>query len=132
MVNIENELYTEVATALRTSYPSISIYGDETRVPSSFPCVSFYEADNYTFMGGYDSAGEKFATVMYEVNVYSNSLNGKKTEAKDIMSIVDGVMMKRGFTRMMKNSIVMDDATIYRLVCRYTANVSNNETIYRR
>ena len=32
----------------------------------------------------------------------------------------------------MKNPVSMDDATIYRMVTRYTAIVSTNQTIYRR
>ena len=132
MIDIENELYTKVATALRSHYANISIFGEDARVPSSFPCVSFVEADNYTNIASVDSAGEQYANVMYEVNVYSNNQSGKKTECKAILGIIDSIMLHYGFTRSMKNPITMDDATICRISARYTGVVSSTQKIYRR
>ena len=68
---------------------------------------------------------------MYEVNVYSNKTTGKKTEAKKILSKIDDTMILLGFTRMNKFPVIMDDATIYRVVARYRGVVSQNHTIYR-
>ena len=69
---------------------------------------------------------------MYEVNVYSNKTSGKKSECKEIIAVIDDILLGLGFTRTMKNPVSMDDATIYRMVTRYTAIVSTNQTIYRR
>ena len=137
MIDIENELYTKIATALRSQFPNISMFGEDARVPSSFPCVSFVEADNYSHEPSEDSSGnENYVNVMYEVNVYSNNLNGKKTECKTILAIIDNIMMGLGFARTMKNPVTMDDATIHRIMARYIATVSASNSasnkIYRR
>lgn len=69
---------------------------------------------------------------MYEVNVYSNKTSGKKAECRAIAAVIDDILLGLGFTRTMKNPVSMDDATIYRMVTRYTAVVSIDQTIYRR
>ena len=128
MIDVENEIFTKVATELRTQFPKVNVYSEDVRSPSSFPCVSIVEADNYTVSG----SNENHANLMYEVNVYSNKTSGKKTECKEIIAIIDDILLGLGFTRTMKNPVSMDDATIYRMVTRYTAIVSTNQTIYRR
>lgn len=133
MIDIENEIFTKIAAELRSRFTGVSVYGEDVRTPSSFPCVSIVEADNYTASYTQDSgSNENHANLMYEVNVYSNKTSGKKSECKDILAVMDGMFLGLGFTRSMKNPVVMDDATIYRLVARYKALVSTNQTIYRR
>lgn len=133
MIDIENEIFTKIATELRSRFSGINVYGEDVRTPSSFPCVSIVEADNYTVKQTQDSgSNENHAYLMYEVNVYSNKTNGKKTECKEILTATDDILLGLGFTRTMKNPVSMDDATIYRMIARYTAIVSQNQTIYRR
>lgn len=133
MIDVENEIFTKVATELRTRFPKVNVYGEDVRSPSSFPCVSIVEADNYTVKRTQDSgSNENHANLLYEVNVYSNKTSGKKTECKEIIAVIDNILLGLGFTRTMKNPVSMDDATIYRMVTRYTAIVSTNQTIYRR
>lgn len=133
MIDIENEVFTKIASELRSQFTGINVYGEDVRSPSQFPCVSIVEADNYTVKSTQDSgSNENHANLMYEVNVYSNKTSGKKTECKEILSVIDDILLGLGFTRTMKNSVSMDDATIYRMVTRYTAIVSTNQTIYRR
>lgn len=133
MIDIENEVFTKIASELRSRFTGINVYGEDVRSPSQFPCVSVVEADNYTVKSTQDSgSNENHANLMYEVNVYSNKTSGKKTECKEILSVIDDILLGLGFTRTMKNPVSMDDATIYRMVARYTAIVSTNQTIYRR
>ena len=133
MIDIENEVFTKIATELRSQFSGINVCGEDVRTPSSFPCASIVEADNYTVKRTQDSgSNENHAQLMYEVNVYSNKTSGKKSECKAILSVIDNIFLGLGFTRSMKNPVSMDDATIYRMVARYTAIVSKNQTIYRR
>lgn len=130
---IENDVFTVVANKLRTELGAENIYvtGEYTPTPPKFPCVFLYEADN--FNAGFDGCNHEVVTgVMYEVEVFSNLKNGKKAEAKNIMSIVDSVLTPLGFTRTMLQQVPnLADATIFRLTARYTAAVIDN-VIYRR
>lgn len=133
MVDVENELFTTVATALRAAYTGISVESITTYSPSKFPCVCIEETDNYSLtITGDTASNDNHAVVVYEVNVYSNKAGGRKSEAKAILNTVDGIMNDLGFTRLARTPINMDDATKYRLFARYRAAISNDKTIYRR
>ena len=134
MINLEPPLYTALATALRSTYSGIFVTGEHIPIPAQFPAVSIVEMDNVTFRPGRTNAQpEPFAEVMYEVNVYSNRKNGSKAEARTIISNIDSMMLGYGFERIMLQPIPnLDDSTIYRMIGRYRAVVSDNLTIYRR
>lgn len=133
MIDVESQIYTPIAEALRAAFPGISVSGDYTLAPSSFPHVSFVEQDNYLSMAHADSGGtEKVATLMYQVDVYSNKGSGRKTEARSIMKVIDDLMYRKNFSRLSLNPVPnMEDTTIYRLTARYRAE-TDGTTLYRR
>lgn len=134
MIDIENEVFNAVATEVRTKYPGIYIVGEYVKTPPKFPCVSLVEMDNQSYQVTEDSgSSENHAVLMYEANVYSNKTTGKKSECKAIAALIDERMLALGFARTMLQPIPnLDDATIYRMVSRYSATVSKNKVIYRR
>lgn len=134
MINVENEIFDRVSTSVRERFPNVNMTGEYVKSPSSFPHISLEEKDNSVFTSTRTSSeNENHAVLMYEVNVYSNRTRGKKTECKELISIVDNEMQKLGFTRTMLQPIPnMDDATIYRMVARYAAIISKDKMIYRR
>ena len=121
MIDAENEFYTVVATELRAAFPGIYVTGEYVRQPSSFPCVSIEEKNNAVWRNTRTGTSlENHATVMYEVNVYSNLINGKKQEARSIMAVADEVFARYNMSRIMTSPVPnLADATIYRLVARF-------------
>lgn len=134
MIDIENEVFTQIATKLREEFNGISVYGEYTKAPAKFPAVSIEEKANTVYQRTQDSGNiENHASLMYEVNVYSNKKSGKKSECKDIFSAIDDEFSAMGFTRILKDTIPnLEDATIYRMIGRYTAIVSKENEIIRR
>lgn len=130
---IESDIFTDVATALRSEFGAENIYitGEYTPTPPQFPCVFLYEMDN--FNAGFDGCNSEIVTgVTYQIEVYSNKLNGKKSEAKHIAETADRRMTALGFTRTSLQQIPnLADASIFRITARYTAAVIDN-IIYRR
>ncbi len=134
MINVENEVFNRVATSVYKTYSDIYMSGEYVKSPPSFPCASVVEMDNSMYESTQTSSeNENHATLMYEVNVYSNKTKGKKTECKEIIALIDKEMALLGFTRIMLNPIPNeDDATIYRMAARYRAVISKENVIYRR
>lgn len=134
MIDVENEIFDAVAEKLRESYPGIYVVGEYVKTPPSFPCVSLVEMDNQMYQQTEDSgSSENHVSVMYEVNVYSNKQFGKKKECKEIASLIDEQMLRFGFARTMLQPIPnLNDATIYRMLGRYTAVISKDKVFYRR
>lgn len=131
MIDCENEVYTRVATVLREKFPGIDIAGDYVKAPSSFPHVSITQSDNAVISERMTGSAE-MAQVMFEVNVYSNKAEGKKTECKTIMNVIDKTLFAMNFKRMAMTPVPnMEDATIYRLVARYRV-ATDGKHFYRR
>ena len=134
IIDLEAEIFSEVAKKVRTKFPNIYVTGEYVKSPSSFPCVSLVEVDNATFRKSQTTEGqENHAAVMYELNVYSNKTKGKKAECKEIAAFIDDLMMGLNFTRTMLEPVPnQDGATIYRMLGRYRAVVSRDKVVYRR
>lgn len=132
MIDVENLVIDTITKAIHseTGYSDTLVVSDYTDSPSSFPCVSIIEADNYTLRRTQDDdLKEHHTNVMYEVNVYSNKANKSKTEAKKLMNIVDNAFQNIKFTRTFKQAIPNKDKTIYRIAARYTAIIGEAQTI---
>ena len=133
MINAEIDIYNLIATRLYSEFPGISVSSELVLEPSKFPSVSIEEADNFTLRSSQDSSNnENHATLMYEVNAFSNKPNGRKIECVSIFSTLDEEFLKMGFTRTMKRPFSMNTSTSYRLIGRYTANISKDKVVYRR
>lgn len=127
MIDVENVIFTRLATAIRSAFSGISVYGEYIETPASFPCVTVVEADNRVLERTRDLSGvEHYAQVMYEINVYTNDANGKKAKAKAISNVIDDVMSGLLFTRTFRGQTPNIDRTIYRITLRYSAVVSEN------
>ena len=123
MINIEAEVFSPIATAITTAYPTAFVTSEYVRNPSQFPHVSIVETDNYMTPNRLDTADyEKYSTLTYEINVYSNKTSGKKSECRSIREMIDRMMYDANFVRLSMTPVPnLEDATIYRLVARYRA-----------
>lgn len=131
MIDCENEVYTRIARVLREKFPGINITGEYVKAPSSFPHVSITQSDNSAVSEKMTGSAE-MAQVMFEINVYSNRTDGKKTECKTIAKVIDEVFFGMNFKRLAFTPVPnLEDATIYRIVARYRA-MTDGQYFYRR
>lgn len=133
MIDVERMIFTPIAEALRKKFKGIDVSGAYVKSPPKFPHASIVEQDNYTTTAHQDSSEtEGFATIMYEVNVYSNKTDKSKSECRSILSEIDKMLCAMNFTRISMTPVPnMDNASIYRLVARYRAETDGN-TLFRR
>lgn len=132
MIDVETIIFNQIAGALRSSYDGIWVSGEVTDLPASFPAVTIVEQDNSVVGRMRTTNIENAAALMYEVNVYSNTIGYKKAEAKAIMAAVDAEFARLGFSRTMCNPISnLQDAKIYRMIARYQADVDKDFWVYQ-
>ena len=126
MIDIENEVYTQVRSVLPTGTSITSVYVYE---PASFPHVYMYELKNNNVHQ--DNGDEKFASIGYSIEVDTVG-DTRKTDAKTIMKLIDTKMLSLGFTR---NSATpapnQQNLNVYRYIATYDA-VTDGTNIYRR
>ena len=132
MIDIESIVFSTVASALREKYDGIFVSGEFTDLPAKFPAVTIVESDNSIVQRMRTTNIENAVTVMYEVGIYSNTVGYKKSEAKDILEVVDNEFAEMGFARILCNPVAnLSDATIYRIVARYQASIDKDLWVYR-
>ena len=133
MIQIDDEILTELSDAVRAIFPDIFITSTLVPAPSSFPCLSFVEQNNATLRRTQtQDVRENHATIMYQIDVFSNKKSGKRGECKKIFEVADIAMQDLGFTRLFLNPVPnLEDASIYRMTGRYQAVVGKDKMIYR-
>lgn len=133
MIDFENCIFSTVSDPVRNKYTKATIATEDfVEKPATFPAISIVEIDNYVNGNTSDSGSiEKHARVTYEVNVYSNLKNKKRSQCKEIISMIDDEFIKLGFERMSKQPISMGNTELYRMVARYQAVISKDGVIYR-
>ena len=131
MIDIENDVFSYVANAIRAEHLDAYVVGEFVDVPARFPAVTIVEADNRVYEQMRTLNIENAVRVMYECNVYTNKASGKKTQAKEIATTMDEAFTSIGFTRTFREQVPnLNSATIYRIVCRYEAIIGSNFMIY--
>lgn len=133
MIDLENIVFSEVATALRERYgENFFVAGEYVEAPASFPAVTLTESDNRVLESMRTTEIENAVSVMYEMHVWSNKTVGKKAEAKAIADVADNVLKNMGFTRTFRSQVPnLNNASIFQLICRYEAVIDKDHWIYQ-
>lgn len=134
MTDYFNEIFTLVATEVRSKHEGTQVMGENTRTPSEFPCLTLDETRNVA-MDEYEDSSlvEKFTGVTYKMQVFSNKTVGKKAECRAIFDTADSVMRRLGLRR--KTFTTTPDiynSTIYQITVTYEGVISSDGVIYRK
>ena len=131
MIEIEAKVYSPIATALKDAYSGIYVTSEPAPTPAKPLAVSIVQMDSFSSPRKQDNTlTERFATVMFQVDVYSNLQTGKKSKCKEVMGVIDKIMFDMNFMRLSLNPIPMEDSGYYRLTARYRAE-TDGQTLYR-
>lgn len=134
MIDFENQIFTLIATSLREKYgQGIYITGEPvSTVQKVFPAVSIIERSNTIYQRTRSTdIIENHATLMYEIDVYSNLTKGKKQQAKEITAIINDILIKHNFTRTFCEPLEnLSNNKIYRIKSRFNAVIDIDGTFY--
>ena len=128
MIDKENEVYTAIRTAILEKFPKADVSSMYIRSPAGFPHISVVQTDSYEPKALVDSSlEEKYTTLAFQIDVYSDNETQKKTECKKIMQIVDETLRAKNFRREAMTAVpnIADD-TIYRLTAKYIVTASSD------
>jgi hypothetical protein len=135
MIDIENALFDKLANLLETEFSELAdnVYSEIPNEISSFPLVVITEVSNLNYIRGQDNNEfENYATIAYDVNIYSNKISGAKLECKAILNKLDIMFLNYNFRRINYIPFKNNDDNVYRLTARYQAVVSNDYRLYSR
>lgn len=130
MIDVETKIYSPIATALKAEYQDIFVTSEPVATPGKSLVVGIVQQDNYMSIDKMDNSGrERFATIMFQVDVYSNLQSGKKSKCKEVMNFVDQMLFALNFTRLSLTPIPSPDTGYYRYTARYRAE-TDGENMY--
>jgi len=134
VIDVINEIFNTVATAVRAAHKGTKVTGEYTRSPSDFPCVTLDEAENITVASLIDSSHEEhFSGLQYRLQVFSNKQSGKRAEARAIFATADAELRKLGLRRTTYTSTPeIYDSTIYSITATYEGTISRSGYMYKR
>ena len=134
MIDVLNEIFNTVATAVRTAHYDVTVTGEYTRKPSKFPTVTLDEIENVSVDRLEDSSDiETYSGLNYRLQVFSNKQSGKKAEARAIFLTADAEMRRLGFRRITYTTTPeIYESTIYSITATYEAVVDHNGVVYKR
>lgn len=134
MLDFTNEIFTAVASDIRSSHSGTTVIGENVRKPSSFPAVTLDEIENVTVDELVDSSDEeKYSGLRYRLQTFSNKQSGKKAEARAIFSTADAAMRRLGFRRKTYTTTPeIYDSTLYSISATYEAIVGADGVVYKR
>ena len=131
MIDKSSEIFNAVATDLRSLYPGIKVVGEYVATPTVFPTVTLDEIQNIPVH--LDSASEnKFAEVVYRVQVFSNSQEGKRAQARSIYGALDAKMQALGLLAVSYSTTpAIYNSEIYSITATYRGVIDRDGVIYR-
>ena len=134
MIDVEIDVFNEVAEAILAEYPDAYVCGEYVVSPPQFPAVSVIQTLSVEDKSRVDSSGEENANALtYDVNVYSNSESDSKKECKSILQVADKALRARNFRRTTAMPIDnAQDPSIYRMTARYVGLVDKHLVHYER
>ena len=134
MIDFMNEIFTAVAVPVREAHPGVSMTGEYTRKPSSFPAVTLDETENVIVDALEDSSNEEtYSGLRYRLQVFSNKTSGKKAEARAIFATADGILRRLGLRRVGYTATPeIYESTIYSITAIYEAIIDVHGVIYKR
>lgn len=132
MIDVETDIINAVKELTSGQLPARTLQNAYVRKPATFPHATLREIDNSPVNSKSTTDNtEEYATLTYELNVYSNTLNGKHSECRRIANILDEALKKLKFRRIsLRPTPNLDDATIERMTGRYEVTVDKNRKLY--
>ena len=134
MFEIQREVFTTVSNAILTVSPSCRITNAFIYAPAEFPAVAIVLSNDGTKTSTRDSSKtDKFRDITVTVDVYSNKVDGKKTEAESLMQTVIDTLYPLNFEMVScKPASNINNASNYRITATFTATVGADGMIYTR
>ena len=129
MIDVENLVFDTVFNGVRTVYPTMSVTKGFIEENAVFPCVVLRETNNVPVQKmNTDDCAENFSQLTYQVEVYSDKAGTARTECRDILKLVDGLMQNMKFRRTHMNEPLNIERSVYRQYARYTVIVGKGVT----
>lgn len=129
MIDVENLVFDTVFNGVRTVHPSMEVTKGYPEENAKFPHIVIRETNNVPVQRmNTDDCAENFSRLTYQVDVYSDKEGTARSECRDLLALVDGIMQGMKFRRIHMNEPLNINRTIFRQYARYSVVVGKGVT----
>ena len=121
MIDIENLVFDTVFNAVRTVHSNMNVTKGFIEENAKFPCIVVREVNNVPLeRTNTDDCAENFSRLTYQIDVYSDKAGTQRSECRDLLNLVDGIMQTMKFKRIHMNEPLNIKRSIFRQYARYS------------
>ena len=138
MIDAETEIYDAVVEYVEDHYPElagkINWFNDYVQTAEVFPAVTLVERENRTHQQAQTNENvEEMAVLDYEANIYTNTMENRKQDARLIALAIDEAFQHLKFRRRMLSQIPnIGEASIFRMQGRWSVRIDKDHGLSRR
>ena len=129
MIDVENLVFDTVFNGVRIVHSDMNISKGFIEENATFPCIVLRETNNVPVdETNTDACAENYSRVTYQVDVYSNKEGTARSECRNLLNLVDGLMQGMKFRRTYVSEPMNIKRSIFRQYARYTVIVRSGIT----
>lgn len=131
--DIESQVFTGATEALKLVDPDVVTLSTPDDIPESLPCVVIDEMSNVVDDSYTETQRlEVRVNLVYQVDIYTNDVNGKKARAKRLRKAISEYFDSIGFYRTFSERILnFTNPDIFRYSLRFSASFDGDTTSRR-
>lgn len=133
--NVENEIFNACTDTLQAFDPEVDTISSQEDIPERIPCVSIFEVSNLPHeRSRVTRHPETHSFIDYQVDIYTNDVNGKKARAQGYRDVIAEFFNRHGFARTVCSPVPnYANPAVYRITMRFSAIINDKkETNNRR
>ena len=129
MIDVENLVMDTVINGVHAVYPEIDVQKGFIEENAVFPCIVLRETNNVPVERmNTDDCAENYSRLTYQVDIYSDKAGTQRSECRELLKLVDGLMQGMKFRRTHMNEPLNIKRSIFRQYARYTVIVGKGVT----
>ena len=129
MIDVESLVIDTVINGVHAVYPNLDVQKGFIEESATFPCIVIRETNNVPVQSmNTDDCAENFTRLTYQVDVYSDKAGTQRSECRELLKLVDGIMQGMKFRRTHMNEPLNIKRSIFRQYARYTVIVGKGVT----
>ena len=129
MIDIENLVFDTVYNGVTAIYPNMQITKGFIEETAKYPCIVVRETNNVPVQSmNTDDCAENYTRLTYQIDIYSDKAGTQRSECRELLKLVDGIMQGMKFRRTHMNEPLNIKRSIFRQYARYSVIVGKGVT----
>jgi len=129
VIDVESLVFDTVFNGVTSVYPDMNISKGFIEESATYPCIVVRETGNLPVQSmNTDDCAENYTRLTYQIDIYSDKAGIARSECRELLKLVDGIMQSMKFRRTHMNEPLNIERSIFRQYARYTVIVDKGIT----